>query len=312
MKQYIADQKTSSDDSVILIVEDDPINVIVMEDLLAGLYHTKTVNCGEDALILCDAEPPDLILLDVMMDGISGLETCKILKSQSKTQHIPIIFITSMHDQDDQNLCWEAGCVDFVSKPVNGVTLRNRIKAHLTLKLQTDLLLRMSFLDGLTGLYNRNLLEDVMVKLTSHVKRSKQPLGLMMVDVDWFKGYNDTYGHIQGDECLKKVATVIKETLLRPTDMAIRYGGEEFLCLLPDTDQKGIEHVATKMLTAVQNLGIAHKLSEYKVVTVSVGVHTVLGNENAPLVELLAMADEALYDSKQRGRNRFSVYASKT
>ena len=312
MKQYIADQKTSLDESVILIVEDDPINVIVIEDLLTGLYQTKTVNCGEDALILCDEEPPDLILLDVMMDGISGLETCKILKSQSKTQHIPIIFITSMHDQDDQNLCWEAGCVDFVSKPVNGVTLRNRIKAHLTLKLQTDLLLRMSFLDGLTGLYNRHLLDDVMVRLNSHVNRSKQPLSLMMVDVDWFKGYNDTYGHLQGDECLKRVASVIKETLLRPTDMAIRYGGEEFLCLLPDTDHRGTEHVAIKMLAAVQNLGMEHKVSEFKVVTVSIGVYTVLCNENTSLVDLLAKADEALYDSKQRGRNRFSVYASNT
>jgi diguanylate cyclase (GGDEF)-like protein len=312
VKQYIADQKTSLDESVILIVEDDPINVIVIEDLLTDLYQTKTVNCGEDALILCDEEPPDLILLDVMMDGISGLETCKILKSQSNTQHIPIIFITSMHDQDDQNLCWEAGCVDFVSKPVNGVTLRNRIKAHLTLKLQTDLLLRMSFLDGLTGLYNRNLLDDVMVRLNSHVNRSKQPLSLMMVDVDWFKGYNDTYGHLQGDECLKRVASVIKETLLRPTDMAIRYGGEEFLCLLPDTDHRGTEHVAIKMLAAVQNLGMEHKVSEFKVVTVSIGVYTVLCNENTSLVDLLAKADEALYDSKQRGRNRFSVYASNT
>jgi CheY-like chemotaxis protein len=88
------------------------------------------VDCVENDLSLYEAEPPDLILLDVMMDGISGLETCKILKNNSKTQHIPIIFITSMHDQDDQNRCWEAGCVAFVAKPVNGVTLRNRIKSH--------------------------------------------------------------------------------------------------------------------------------------------------------------------------------------
>jgi diguanylate cyclase (GGDEF)-like protein len=310
--QYIAEQKTSLTESLILIVEDDPINAVVIENLLHGLYQTKTVDSGEEALRFCDIEPPDLILLDVMMDGISGLETCKTLKRNSKTQHIPIIFITSMHDQDDQNLCWEAGCVDFVAKPVNGVTLRNRIKAHLTLKLQTDLLRRMSFVDGLTGLYNRHLLEDVMVKLTSHVNRSKQPLSLMMIDVDWFKHYNDTYGHLEGDECLKSVAQEIKKSLQRPTDLAIRYGGEEFLCLLPDTDDQGVEHIAKLMLESVQNLGVEHKLSEFEVVTISIGIHTVCSSENASLVDALAKADEALYAAKQLGRNRFSTYASET
>ena len=171
MNQYIIEKKMTLTESVILIVENDLINAVVIEDLLSDLYQTKTVHSGENALNFCDIQPPDLILLDVMMDGISGLETCKALKINTKTQHIPIIFITSMHDQDDQNRCWEAGCVDFVAKPVNGVTLRNRIKAHLTIKLQTDLLRRMSFVDGLTGLYNRHLLEDVMVKLTSHGNR---------------------------------------------------------------------------------------------------------------------------------------------
>ncbi|WP_299075203.1 diguanylate cyclase [uncultured Paraglaciecola sp.] len=308
--QDVTEQKQSLTESVILIVEDDPINALVIEDLLRGLYQTKMVDSGEKALSVCESEPPDLILLDVMMDGISGLETCKVLKSNNFTQHIPIIFITSMHDQDDQNRCWEAGCVDFVSKPVNGVTLRNRIKAHLTLKLQTDLLRRMSFVDGLTGLYNRHLLEEVMVKFTSQVNRTNQPLSIMMIDVDWFKGYNDTYGHLVGDECLKSVANVVKSCLQRPTDMAIRYGGEEFLCLLPDTNEKGVEHIANIMLKSVQNLGIAHKLSEYKVVTISIGVHTVCSSENAALVQTLAKADEALFTAKQMGRNRFSIYTS--
>ena len=302
----------SSTESVILMVEDDPINASVIEDLLSGLYKTKTVHSGENALNFCDIQQPDLILLDVMMDGISGLETCKALKINTKTQHIPIIFITSMHDQDDQNRCWEAGCVDFVAKPVNGVTLRNRIKAHLTIKLQTDLLRRMSFVDGLTGLYNRHLLEDVMVKLTSHGNRSKQPISLMMIDVDWFKDYNDTYGHLEGDECLKSLALVIKESLQRPTDIAIRYGGEEFLCLLPDTGSQGVQNIANLMLKSVQGLAIEHKLSEFKVVTISIGIHTVYNNNKATLADNLAKADEALYASKQLGRNRFSTYTPET
>jgi len=306
------EQKISLTESVILIVDDDPINAIVIEDLLSGLYQTKTVHSGESALILCDAQPPDLILLDVMMDGMSGLETCKTLKNNSQTQHIPIIFITSMHDQDDQNRCWEVGCVDFVAKPVNGVTLRNRIKAHLTLKLQTDLLRRMSFVDGLTGLYNRHLLKDVMVRLISDVNRSKQNLSAMMIDVDWFKGYNDTYGHLEGDECLKSLAGMMMNILQRPMDIAIRYGGEEFLCLLPDTDRQGVEHLAKLMLKSVQNLAIEHKQSEFKVVTISIGIHTVSNTKNASFENVLTKCDEALYAAKQLGRNRFSTYVSKT
>jgi diguanylate cyclase (GGDEF)-like protein len=312
LNQYITEQKLSLAESVILIVEDDPINAVVIEDLLSGLYQTKTVHSGESALKFCDVQPPDLILLDVMMDGISGLETCRTLKFNTQTQHIPIIFITSMHDQDDQNRCWEAGCVDFVAKPVNGVTLRNRIKSHLTLKLQTDLLRRMSFVDGLTGLYNRHLLEDVMEKFTSHVNRTNQPLSLMMIDVDWFKGYNDTYGHLEGDECLKRLARAIKDSLQRPTDMAIRYGGEEFLCLLPDTDHQGVENIANLLLKMVKDLAIEHKLSEFKVVTVSIGIHTISNSKNTSLVSTLAKTDEALYAAKQLGRNRFSTYVLKT
>lgn len=312
MQQSITEQNISLAESVVLIVEDDPINAVVIEDLLSGLYQTKTVHSGESALALCEVDPPDLILLDVMMEGISGLETCKILKNKSSTKHIPIIFITSMYDQDDQNRCWEAGGGDFVAKPVNGVTLRNRIKAHLTLKLQTDLLRRMSFVDGLTGLYNRHLLEDVMVRLSSHVNKPAQSLSLMMIDVDWFKAYNDAYGHLKGDECLKTVALMIKDTLQRPTDMAIRYGGEEFLCLLPDTDQQGVKHVANLMLETLRNLAIEHKLSEFKIVTVSIGLHTVCSSENSLLVDSLAKADEALYAAKQLGRNCFLTYAPKT
>jgi diguanylate cyclase (GGDEF)-like protein len=169
----------------------------------------------------------------------------------------------------------------------------------------------MSFVDGLTGLYNSHLLDDVMVRLSSHTNRSNQPLS-MMLDVDWFKGNNDTYDHLEGDECLKRLANVIKESLQRPTDLAIRYGGEEFLCLLPDTDHQGTEHVAKKMLEAVRDLAIEHKLSEFKVVTISIGIHRVLSSESTSLVGLLGKADEALYDSKQRGRNCFSTYSCKT
>lgn len=216
------------------------------------------------------------------------------------------MFITSNEDQDEQNECWAAGAVDFVTKPVNGVILRNRVKAHLTLKLQTDLLRSMSFVDGLTGLYNRHLLVDALGKGILHARRSGKPLSLLMIDVDWFKQFNDTYGHLNGDECLKSIAAVIKSCLLRPTDFAVRYGGEEFLCLLADTDLVGAKHIAAALLESVTRLDIVHKASPLGHVTVSIGVHTsvpkALSNDNA----LIGQADAALYQAKHKGRNQFA------
>ena len=308
--EYITEQNLNLSESEVLIVDDDSISTSVLEELLSGLYKTKTVHSGESALQYCQATPPDLILLDVVMKGISGIETCKALKKNSHTQHIPIIFITSVSDQDEQNLCWEAGGTDYAVKPINGITLRNRIRVHLTHKLQSDLFRRMSFIDALTGLYNRHQLEDAMLKLTSHVNRSTHPLSLIMLDVDMFKNFNDTYGHIVGDECLKSIANVIKDCMHRPTDMGIRYGGDEFLCLLPDTDLNGAKHIAGLILSSVQQLAIEHNKSETNKVTISIGIHTIVKNKNDSLIDSLAKADEALYSAKQLGRNRYAVFDS--
>lgn len=308
----LSEHKTSIADSLILIVDDDPINSTVIHNLLATTYKAHVVESGEQALDFCATNLPDLILLDVMMGGISGLETCKRLKNSQHTQHIPVVFITSILDQDSENRCWDAGGVDFVSKPVNGITLLNRIKSHLTLKLQADFLRRMTFIDGLTGLYNRHLLSEVISKGILHTNRSGSPFSLMMIDVDWFKAFNDTYGHLVGDDCLRGIANAIRQTLHRPTDVAMRFGGEEFLCFLPQTDIAGAKHIAAKLLKVVEGLGLPHKSSPFGVTTISIGICTVDPHTNKNNRQIIGQADSALYKAKQSGRNRFVHQACDT
>ncbi|MDO6692342.1 diguanylate cyclase [Aliiglaciecola sp. 3_MG-2023] len=303
-KHYI--QQGTLQEALVLIVDDEPINAMVVADLLSNLYQTKVVHSGEEALAFCRQQTPDLILLDVMMPGISGLETCRAIKNNQSLQHIPVIFITSVKSQNDENKCWEAGGVDFVNKPVNGITLLNRVKAHLTLKMQSDFLRRMSFTDGLTGLYNRHLLEEVLTKSILQSKRTQSPLSLFMLDIDWFKLFNDSYGHLSGDQCLIAVSKVLKEVLHRPVDMSFRYGGEEFLCLLPDTDSLGAQHIAKTILQKVADLNIPHESSPYGIVSLSIGIYSsTVHNECFKANEVIRSADKALYLAKQKGRNQF-------
>ncbi|WP_158972742.1 diguanylate cyclase [Paraglaciecola sp. L3A3] len=305
MNQFLSISPESLASSVILIVDDDPINSMVVDNILSDQYQTHITHSGEEALEFCNKTPPDLILLDVVMDGISGLETCRQLKANAGTQHIPVVFITSILDIEGEISCWNAGCVDFVSKPVNGVTLLNRVKAHLTSKLQADLLRNMSYIDGLTGLNNRNILDDVMEKGILYSNRTGNPLSVLMIDVDWFKRFNDTYGHLQGDDCLKLVAKTIKQIVKRPTDIAIRFGGEEFLCFLPETDLTGAKYLAKVLLESIAKLGIPHQESSFNKVTISVGIYTLLPNSNLTQRDILDYADQALYKAKQFGRNRY-------
>lgn len=303
-KNYV--QQGTLQEALVLIVDDEPINAMVIADLLANLYNTKIVHSGEEALEFCQHQTPDLILLDVVMPGISGLETCRTIKNNQNLQHIPVIFITSVKSQNDENKCWEAGGVDFVSKPVNGITLLNRVKAHLTLKAQSDFLRKMSFTDGLTGLYNRHLLEDVLNKYMLQSSRTESPLSLLMLDIDWFKRFNDSYGHISGDKCLISVSNVLKDVLHRPNDMSFRYGGEEFLCLLPDTDRAGAEHIAKTILQKIADLKVPHEASPFGIVTASIGLYSTSNNESYKVNEIIRNADKALYLAKQKGRNQFT------
>ncbi|MDF2177796.1 diguanylate cyclase [Aliiglaciecola sp. CAU 1673] len=289
----------------ILVVDDQPINIQAIHQIFINEHELFVATSGQQALDFCQSTPPDLLLLDVMMPQMSGLEVCRRLKQQDATADIPVIFVTGADSQEDENSCWEAGGVDFVSKPVNAQTLKNRVRAHLTLKFQADLLKEMAFRDGLTGVANRRFFDETLQQEWRRCSRSNQPISLILLDIDFFKKYNDTYGHLDGDECLKHVAAIISHQVRRPGDLVARYGGEEFAVILPNTPLRGAVEVAMKIEEAVRDMSMPHEQGvNEKVVSVSVGVATWHMDADLGPDQLIELADRQLYRAKEQGRAR--------
>ncbi|MDX2464527.1 MAG: diguanylate cyclase [Porticoccus sp.] len=290
----------------ILTVDDHPVNLAFIKGLLEDDYIVYTATSGLEAIDCCHKYLPDIVLLDVFMEGMDGLETCRLLKASELLADIPVIFITGSIDSSNEDDCWEVGGVDFLTKPVNARTLFNRVKAHLTLKFQTDLLREMAFLDGVTGVFNRHYFDDYLMRTVKDARRTADPLAVLMLDIDFFKLYNDCYGHLEGDECLRKISSYIKQSLFRPLDIVARYGGEEFVVVLPKTDIGGAKMIVQRIVQGIEGLAIPHRDSSFGVVTISAGVSQ-LSAEIVSGEELLALADKALYEAKSSGRNRFVI-----
>lgn len=289
----------------LLIVDDQPTNIRVLHELFREECDVFMATSGAQAIATCQAQLPDLILLDVVMDGMDGYEVCRRLKADPVTQGIPIIFITAQQQESDEVLGLELGAVDFISKPINPIIVRARVRTHLTLKLQNDLLRTMALMDGLTGVANRRKFDENILENWRLCFREQRPLSLILVDVDFFKRYNDRYGHQSGDVCLRSVAHALSEIVRRPYDLVARYGGEEFACVLPSTDLSGAVEIAEKMQERVRALGIEHSASDVdRVVTISLGVATLTPTNDLEFQVLIEDADKQLYEAKKAGRAR--------
>lgn len=288
----------------ILVVDDQPLNIRSLHQLLAKDYEIFMATSGADAIPFCENTPPDLVLLDVFMPDMDGLEVCKRLKNNSRTASIPVIFVTASSTPEGEDACWDAGCVDFVTKPINPSTLRRRVQAQLTLKFQADELRQMAYVDGLTGISNRRTLEELLAREWQRSRRNKQKVTALMIDVDNFKRFNDLYGHLAGDDCLRQIAEVMRVICRRSYDIVGRYGGEEFCCVLPEATPNYALQVAERILTSVYSLQIPHQGNDGKeFVTVSIGVASLLPDGLRNASDLLAKADGELYAAKLAGRN---------
>ena len=290
----------------ILIADDSKANILILADLLKKECAIKIATNGQDALrIAFSAEPPDLILLDIMMPKMDGYEVCEKLKEAPETKDIPVIFLTAMDQIKDEEYGLRLGAIDYIVKPISPAILKMRVKNHLELKQYRDRLKQSAMIDGLTSVPNRRRFDEALKIEWQRAQRYNQPLSLVMVDIDYFKNYNDTYGHLEGDECLRQVAAALQNTLKRPTDMAARWGGEEFACLLPDTDKEDATMLAETLRQAVEEIKMPHKSSLVaEVVTISVGIATKHPSiEQLPDV-IVDQADRALYRAKESGRNR--------
>lgn len=289
----------------LLIVDDQPINIQELYEIFRQDHEVFIATNGIQALEVCQNNPPDLILLDIVMPAMNGLEVCRRLKSGERTKDIPIIFVTAQGNPEDETRGLEAGAVDFISKPFNHAVVRARVRTHLTLKAQSDLLRSMAFIDGLTGLANRRRFDECLETEWRHCRRHKIPLALFLIDIDHFKKYNDCNGHLDGDVCLQEVASTLKNQLRRPHDLVARYGGEEFACILPGTDEKNALQKARAILQAVRERRIPHATSDTApFVTVSLGLAVTVPTRDQQPNQLVALSDARLYQAKQNGRNQ--------
>lgn len=317
----------------ILMVDDLRENHLVMESVLSymGLDIIKAMS-GEEALTLCLQHDFAVIFMDVQMPGMDGFETAELLRGIEKTKNIPIIFVTAIcKEQNSIFKGYEVGAVDYLFKPIDPIVLQSKAKVFIELynqkrilKDQTELLelkikelveLRetniklesLSTLDGLTGIPNRRHFNEYLDKCWRNCSRSGSPLSLIIADIDYFKAYNDNYGHLQGDDCLISVARCIDNSVKRPMDLAARYGGEEFGIILPETEIEGAMIVAEEIRRNIEALDLEHKYSKAASrITISLGAAAIIPNAAASISELIGNADKALYMSKTNGRNKVS------
>ena len=303
----------------ILIVEDDAEQGRYLQKGLREAGHiTQLADNGRDGLFLGTTENFDAIVLDRMLPQVDGLTILRTLRASGKD--LPIIVLSALGEVDERIEGLRAGGDDYLVKPVSEMVLRAKIRAMqriaqmrysllvLTRKLDeaNRELKRLSAVDGLTSIANRRSFDDALAKEWRRAARNEASLALLLVDVDFFKQFNDNYGHQLGDECLKAVARTLDAQLRRPGDLVARFGGEEFVVLLPQTDSAGAERVADSLRVAIEQLGITHGHSQAgDVVTVSIGLAAARPARDASGPDALVDgADRALYGAKRQGRNR--------
>jgi len=278
----------------------------MLDSMLRDEYEISVALDGIQALKRAADLLPDLILLDIQMPAMDGYEVCQRLKRNENTRNIPVIFVTSMTDEEDEIKGLALGAADYITKPYRLAIIKARLRNHLQLKRQRDQLSRLSTLDSLTGIANRRAFETTLEQEWRRAVRHSNELALIFSDIDYFKAYNDNYGHMAGDTCLKEVAQTLASVPNRGADLVARYGGEEFVCLLPECDLDAAENIAEKMRTDILALNIPHSYSEtHPSISLSFGIACITPRKSQCIPsDLIVAADKMLYQAKEQGRNR--------
>jgi diguanylate cyclase (GGDEF)-like protein len=291
------------ENATVLIVDDMQSNQQILGSSLKNFYNLKYASNGTDALKILSADPlPDLILLDIEMPDMNGFEVMEKLKNDSRTDDIPVIFVTGHDDIKNEERALINGAVDYITKPISPIIVKARVKTHLTIKYQRDQLQHRASHDQLTQVYNRHKLVEEGHKFLSKAIRHNETFCVAILDIDFFKSINDTYGHLIGDEVLKSLASLIKENI-RLEDVLARYGGEEFVIVF---DRCHIEDAQLK--ADILRMQIARLYPSDVKITASFGVTYVKPDIHKNFDDILKEADEALYKAKETGRNKVIVY----
>jgi len=319
----------------ILIVDDRLENLFVLESLLENMNcNIIKATSGNEALSLMLDYDFALVLLDVQMPDMDGFETAELMRSNTRTRYVPVIFVTAISNEQK---CifkgYEVGAVDYLFKPIEPVILQSKVRVFIELynqkklveeqskllqlrikelselRADNDRLENLSFCDGLTGISNRRQFDQYLEISFKNSLRSGKPLSLIMADIDYFKTYNDNYGHLKGDECLIKVAKTMVSSVKRPLDLVARFGGEEFAVILSETDINGAIIVAENLRKNIEALALKHEYSSVvPYITISLGVTTIMPSHLYSIEEFINRADKALYKAKSSGRNNVVSY----
>ena len=307
----------------ILLVDDDPGAMQLLSGILAKVGDVRFATNGADAIRMARTAPPDLILLDAEMPGMSGFKVLEALKADPELAAVPVIFVTSHSEAGFEVSALAMGAADYIGKPFRSTIVLARVKTQLTLKHTSDELRRQTLTDSLTGIANRRHFDQTLDREWRIAQRAGDPISMLMIDVDHFKLFNDRYGHPKGDACLRQLAQTLEGVARRPSDLVARCGGEEFVVLLPKTARRGAELIAKRVLDAVAARAIYHRdsptLNHRLTVSIGIGCQDEEspdwplapsglrsgGDNGGPSRDggdLVLAADRALYAAKSAGR----------
>jgi diguanylate cyclase (GGDEF)-like protein len=288
----------------VLVVDDEKQNRELLTELLKDDCKIILAKNGMQALERAQELQPDLILLDVLMPEMDGLEVIQRLKADDLTRHIPVIFVSALDSPDDEERGLDLGAVDYITKPFHPSIVRKRVRNHLQSVHHRHLLENLAMIDSLTEIANRRRYDEALDREWRRCARTNAPLSLAIIDVDHFKAYNDHLGHASGDRVLRAIALTLNGFVKRSGDLAARYGGEEFVLLLPNTDPEAARTLGNDIRIAIEQLAFPHPASSASpFVTISLGGMTTWPQGGDVDPTFFLEADAALYAAKAEGRN---------
>jgi len=293
---------TETKKNTVLIVDDEHSNIMALTHILSSDYEIYAEKDGKGAIETAEELLPDIILLDILMPEMDGYEVISVLKNSEKTKDIPVIFITGLKDSDDERKGLASGAADYITKPFSPAIVGLRVNNQIKMLNQLRTIEWLSMTDQLTGLPNRRSFDSRLNIEWNKARREQKPVSILVLDVDNFKKYNDTHGHQQGDVALQTVGNALRQSLKRPTDFAARWGGEEFIALLANTDKSTAVEIAETLRRNIEAAEIPCENESGRRVSVSIGVNTASVGEH--INEFISRADTALYEAKSQGRNR--------
>jgi diguanylate cyclase (GGDEF)-like protein len=288
----------------LLIVDDENSNLKFLSHILGEDYTIFSATNGASAIEKAKEYKPDLILLDILMPGLDGYQTLSELKNTEETKKIPVIFITGLDTAKDEEKGLSLDAADYIVKPFNPTVVKLRVRNQIQIVNQMRTIECLSMIDQLTNIPNRRSFDDRLKVEWKHAIREHEPISMMISDLDRFKAVNDTYGHQQGDVVLQKIAELFSKILKRPSDFAARWGGEEFVVLMPNTSLEGALDVAEKLRREVEETLISNANGPDIKITISIGVTSILPAADSSMDAFFSKADKALYTAKEAGRNK--------